>query len=463
MNSILNVARPRCPLIKRRPLEALFQNHRHIGGSTSTSSSDTASKASDDAIAADGTTAGARSTLAAQCVQPRPIFPWRSSPYPLERLTIPVKPTTNSISNNDDTDNQDGMEQDNARLEEYYASDYFTKGGPLGPGWVSPMEPWFRGVLYANSMHLLGVSWPTILIPWTRKHWVDDMEWNFCNAFSSGVSGMIEDTYILPENDDSSNKKEEKDDQGDESGAFDVNLDITLDPLPLAKKNGEDTSEINKGEGPHNNSKCADINEEDEEYSMLQSNLRQLYQSARQHSHPSKVNIVLRTVPQSAQIESMFPVLGLSRKLVDDHPNLRHTYRNLMRGLERQSKEAVLAGRKRLNPMEVGKFTMKGLLNAMERSANLSGDGNARITVVAQVSIHCKEIFCVRDVESGEIIQGYDDGQPRDVTHLVRFEMVVREKLVDADSPDDGNWEMKIGRWQITDWDDLLDGNVFFT
>lgn len=43
---------------------------------------------------------------------------------------------------------------------------------------------------------------------------------------------------------------------------------------------------------------------------------------------------------------------------------------------------------------------------------------------------------------------------PRDVQHLVRFEMVIRESM------DEG---LEIGRWQIVDWDDLLEGNIFFT
>ena len=44
--------------------------------------------------------------------------------------------------------------------------------------------------------------------------------------------------------------------------------------------------------------------------------------------------------------------------------------------------------------------------------------------------------------------------------------MVVKEALSNAESLSDlkdGEWEMELGRWQITDWDDLLDGNVFFT
>jgi len=326
----------------------------------------------------------------------------------------------------------------------------------MGPGWPNPGEPWFRGMLYANSMHLLGVSWPSVIMPWTRRDWEHDMEWGFCHAFSSGVSGMVEGVYALPENETS--QKLEKDTQESESESFDVNLDISLDPVPLAEKSGD---------GEESNKKSSDIVSEKEEYNMIQQNLRQIYQSAKEHSHPSKVNIVLRTTPQSAQIESMFPVFGLSRSMVEDHPHLRHTYRNLLKRLQGKHKEAVLAGKNRLNPFEVGSFIMEGLEEVMERSATLSEDGNhASITIIAQVSINCKEIFCVRDVESGEIIQGYSDGQPRDVTHLVRFEMVVREKLADVDSLDDledGDWELELGRWQITDWDDMCNGNVFFT
>mmetsp|Transcript_3750 Transcript_3750/g.7876 ORF Transcript_3750/g.7876 Transcript_3750/m.7876 type:complete len:457 (+) Transcript_3750:128-1498(+) len=456
MRSLLIIPRRPHLLAKRRWQSevSLLQKNRCVGSTRKTSSDAASSKAAaDDAIAVDSAVDKTKSTLAAQCVRPRPIFPWRSSPDPLPRLIRPVKPNVNTNA----TD-VDELQKNNAILDEYYGSDYFKKGGPLGPGWINPLEPWFRGALYANVMNLLGVSWPWIIIPWTRKNWAHDMEGSFCNAFSIGVQGMVEDTYMLSQNLASSSKVENTE-IGDESESFDVNLDITIDPVPSAEKNND--PEIIDGEV--SNKISQDFSEDDEQNSMLQRNLRQLYQSAREHSNPSKVNIVLRTVPQSAQIESMFPVFGLSRSLVDNHPNLRHTYRNLRKGLERRNKEAVLSGRRGLNPLEVGKYAMNSLNEVLERSAKLAGDGNASITLVAQVSINCKEIFCVRDVESGEIIQGHGDAQPRDVTHLVRFEMVIKEKLVAADEPEDGDWEMQIGRWQISDWDDILDGNVFFT
>ncbi|KAL9189196.1 hypothetical protein ACHAXT_011686 [Thalassiosira profunda] len=446
MSSLQRAARIHRRLQRRRPHAAPLQS-----SSRCTSSSDASTnKAADDAITVDGA-AAKKEALNAQCLQPRPIFPWRSSPIPLDRLKMPSKPQLKS------GDSEEDEVENHARLESYYGSDYFSKGGPLGPGWASPMEPWFRGCLYLCSMNMLGVSWPASLFPWTRKEWEREMEWNFCIAFSYGVRGMIEDTYILPEDDAS-----EGGDEGQED-AYDVHLNVTLDPLPLIEDGEETTSSAasSKSEDLSDN-KSTKKDEIREEHHMLERNLRQLYQSARKHSHPSKVNIVLRTVPQSATIESMFPAFGLSRKLVEDHPNLRHTYRNVMERLKQKHKDAVVEkGKKSLGPVEVGHFLLQSLQEIMERSAKLSGDGTGALTIVAQVSINCKEVFCVQDVESGEIIQGWENAQPRDVTHLVRFEMVVNERWIGREKGD--GYEMELGRWQITDWDDLLDGNVFFT
>jgi len=202
-------------------------------------------------------------------------------------------------------------------------------------------------------------------------------------------------------------------------------------------------------------SKTDDMLDHDaEQLYMLQRDLRQLYKSARKHSLSTKNNVLLRMQPQFARIESMFPVFGLNRQLVQDHPALRHSYRNLVRNLQRKHKEAQLAGRKRLNPIEVISHINGDLNELIDSTAKLTNDGKAVTTIIAQVSIQCREVFCVRDLESGEIVQGDTDGQPRDVTHLVRFEICIKDSQ-------EGDFE--IGRWQITDWDDLLDGNVWFT
>ena len=253
-----------------------------------------------------------------------------------------------------------------------------------------------------------------------------------------------------PDKETAKNKKsnvsaQDEEEEGKESDDFDVNLDTTIDAVPLLEE-----------KKPHveNNKNGDDFNHGQDQYYMLQKDPCQVYECAKQHSNPSKINIVLRLQPQYARIESMFPVFGLDRQLVQDHPALRHSYRNLVRNLQRKHKEAQLAGRKRLSPIEVMKHLNAGLNELINHTAEMTDDKKAVTTIIAQVSIQCKEIFCVRDVESGEIFQGDDDGQPRDVTHLVRFEICIKEL-------EDG--EFDIGRWQITDWDDLLHGNVWFT
>ena len=106
--------------IRSSTSSALFSNN---------SSAANNNKATDDTIALEETAENKVSNLATKYV-PRPIFPWVSSPEPLPRLIKPIKPSLNN----------DAEEDDEIELEKYYETDYFTKGGPLGQGWISPME-----------------------------------------------------------------------------------------------------------------------------------------------------------------------------------------------------------------------------------------------------------------------------------------------------------------------------------
>ncbi len=138
--------------------------------------------------------------LSAQCIKPRAIFPWRHSPHPLPRLVVPRIPDKSGLEDDENDDSEDSAKKDGDRVnfkEEILESDYFKKGGPLGPGWPSPMDPWFRASTFASSMHVYGLPWYAIVLPWMRNEWIDEMEWSFCEAFALGVKGMIEDTYRL--------------------------------------------------------------------------------------------------------------------------------------------------------------------------------------------------------------------------------------------------------------------------
>lgn len=139
-------------------------------------------KATNNAAATDATdtTVGeageVESKLAANVIKPKPLFPWRHSPHPLPRLIPP-------------DESQDEIK--------YNESEYFAKGGHLGPGWPRPMPSWFQTACQANSMRLLGLPYSSMLIPWTRNAWLHDMEDAFCDAFGKGVNGLILDSYSM--------------------------------------------------------------------------------------------------------------------------------------------------------------------------------------------------------------------------------------------------------------------------
>jgi hypothetical protein len=104
-------------------------------------------------------------------------------------------------------------------------------------------------------------------------------------------------------------------------------------------------------------------------------------------------------------------------------------------------------------------------------------------TVICQVLIECDEVFWVKDLSTGAILQGGGQEEEdiptittitttssmssssssskapfRRVVHLVRFEMVV--DVMDAPHHWILPFDMKLGRWQITDIDDHLKGNL---
>jgi len=112
--------------------------------------------------------------------------------------------------------------------------------------------------------------------------------------------------------------------------------------------------------------------------------------------------------------------------------------------------------------------------SSLEPSRELMEDfrqkGVSENTVVCQVLVPCKETFWVKDVATGQIIQG-DAQQQRTVIHLVRFEQVTKTHIVYNNNNDSDNsnsssssrffpFRHELGEWKITDIDDLCDGNL---
>ena len=170
--------------------------------------------------------------------------------------------------------------------------------------------------------------------------------------------------------------------------------------------------------------------------SMVEQSLRKLYQSAHEFGkHQLQVRLECR--PTHARIQHLFVFPLLSRNAIQRKPALKKQYRQLLEVSAVAPREAV-------------PIYQELVMQMLER-------GTGESTVICQVLIECEEIFWVKDLATGTVLQGYEDEKFRKVFHLVRFEMVAetrfpKNRIIPL--------EMIPGSWQITDIDDLLEGNL---
>mmetsp|Transcript_22833 Transcript_22833/g.32690 ORF Transcript_22833/g.32690 Transcript_22833/m.32690 type:complete len:140 (-) Transcript_22833:131-550(-) len=80
----------------------------------------------------------------------------------------------------------------------------------------------------------------------------------------------------------------------------------------------------------------------------------------------------------------------------------------------------------------------------------------SRGTGIVQVLVMCDEVFCVSDLATGKVYQGYNDGKVRSVPHVVRLEVDMSYTISETVSFDE------MGSFRIVDWDDLLEGNIWY-
>lgn len=366
------------------------------------------------------------------------VFPWRHSPHNLPRLT----PNT---------------------VEAY------EEGGEFGPHFpMKGMNVAEQGFLWFHSVYVLGLR-----RPWLYARWRRDLEDGFLSAFAMGLQGVLTDVYRAPTSlegddkavDDGKNMGE----SDDEDNAYNVRIDHTIEKLIESAdddppNDSTDTIIEKADEGYEAKKKTqfnkSAINDNDHQleerpsiHNMLESNLQSLYHSAHAAAK-SKLQIHLECQPKSAHLLSLFTVPLLTREEVRQTPSLQSLYPDLYHKLLVKAFEEM----ERSNGRNVS-LSWRQVYEELkefvdDKVGKQEDEGVIQMTVVAQAVIECDEVFYVKDVASGEVVQGDADGKMKQVLHLVRFEMVV-----------DWDWqrqELQTGNWQITDWDDLLDGNIYY-
>lgn len=270
----------------------------------------------------------------------------------------------------------------------------------------------------------LGVPWYQIFL---TGSWERDLAQNFTWAFRRATAALLSKTFRVPID------LIDIDDDGFGS----VSIDTTT-----TKKTTGDEDEASE-----------EMSEEDMEetnalvQAMLEENLLALYQNL----DPNKVRIKFKMQPMSCRFESSLVIPMFTRQQVKENPSLRGAYQKI-------EAEFVDSG-------SVQK--VREMAEKLHKQAGSTGER----ALIAEVSIDCMESLQVYDAASGDLIQdgsfavpgdggeGCNEGETNEQQKMQPVQHLVRMEMVTSRSAEPGG--RYLGSWQIIDWDDFLEGNVW--
>jgi hypothetical protein len=161
--------------------------------------------------------------------------------------------------------------------------------------------------------------------------------------------------------------------------------------------------------------------------SMLEETLRSKYAAI----DLSQYDFKLKLQPLNYELEHAYVIPVLTRDAVARDPSLLQLYQQL--------DESIIANASSYDEVK----------NQVEELIEKAGNSRQTFTLVVDVSIECLEDFAVTEKDSGQVVAGQvADQEQQTVLHLVRFEMLITKIHT-------------LGSWIISDWDDMLDGNVW--
>jgi hypothetical protein len=176
---------------------------------------------------------------------------------------------------------------------------------------------------------------------------------------------------------------------------------------------------------------------------MLSPALVDLYKSAHE-SGRHQVEICLQSTPVNASLYSLFAIPFVSRGVLQGQPQMVSQVNRFLKDFVRLTRGGPVP------PQQLFNDYAHWVRDQQERN------GKVVTTVEAQVVLTCVELFHVRDKATGEIIQGRLGEPTPNIQHLVRLE-------VDVTTTQGSRWpEHEMGQWQIVDWDDLVEEEVWY-
>ena len=270
------------------------------------------------------------------------------------------------------------------------------------------------------------------LLPGYRHEWERELSTNFGIAFRLALEELLRTLF--------------SDNGSDGEVVHSENHCISIDTSKMKRRNNA-SADLDDNDETTTTSQSASIINNDYLSQMIDQALLQKYQQLDlQHL---QLKLTIKPIPDdddsssnapAVQLQNIFAVPMLTREIVTKKPHLKGAYQRL----EKVYKET------------------KSYAEVKQKTYELAeevGLQSAQRTVIADVTMRCLEYFQVKDVRTGEIVQGMgDDEDEEEVVHLVRFEVVTDRK---KDNNNNYTRERDIGSWKIIDVDDLLDGNVF--
>jgi len=338
-------------------------------------------------------------------------FPWRSSPLLLDRL-LP------------------GTE------------DYHSRGMLLG-GNLTASHPKWDG--WATMVFFMEVPlWDSVLFRSSiEQDLAENMAWSFGETVRELVAAQQYDLGSTSEADNSVTKENES--STEEETLSSSRLGEMMEPTNLAKlfeaarEFGADSLEVKLDVQPILSSDNEGSDSGDADSSKNAGGIDE----GEYDVHPE-------LFLDGPKIVSLFVFPFLSRNMIANNRNPQHV-RKYSKLLDAMTSSPSTEGE--YDESEYQKSSTEWSRELME---DFREKGECENTIICQVLVPCKETFWVKDRASGEIVQG--DPKPRIVYHLVRFEQITKTHFV-RNSRKLFPFKHELGNWQITDIDDLCDGN----
>jgi len=342
-------------------------------------------------------------------------FPWRHSPYPLPRLCL----------------------SDSSGIYE-----------PAGPrGFVGlRSDPISRFIFKVWAARLMNIPWLEIVL--APKSWETSLANNCAAAFRTCLGCLFSNIFRVPL----------------QSIVLKGETNFGCDPLV-----SYDSDTFHKNHSNLHSQADGDINVADELdviddatlLQMLDSKLLDLYQQQKSKSSKPTLSVLLQTQVLSAKLENLHAIPLLTREIVQHNPDLRGSVQDIITHAvikdqvqKKSLLETIHSATEELEALSQKIIHCSSDSYADGSSFSVADENVLLYTIVAQITILCKEKFRTIDVLTGECVQGDRDANERIVPHLIRFERVTKY-----------NTEKRkyfLGQWKITDWDDLLDGNIWY-